>query len=91
MKDIASIIREKEILSNDQKFNEYIMTSLRTSGGSSLKYISEHWGPSEADRIKQAAAFYFDSGTLVLEGEIMKLSAEGMFIADHVIRRLFRD
>ncbi len=32
---------ETEILSKVQQLNEYIMTSLRTSGGINLEYISE--------------------------------------------------
>jgi oxygen-independent coproporphyrinogen-3 oxidase len=76
---------EKEILTETQKLNEYIMTSLRTMEGLDLTRIPE----TLRESIYHASKRYLVNGLIIEEGQNLKLSTEGKLVADGIASALF--
>ncbi|HNU16115.1 MAG TPA: coproporphyrinogen III oxidase, partial [Chitinophagaceae bacterium] len=76
---------EKEQLTSTQQLNEYIMISLRTSEGLSLKKISS----DAAIKLKTAAQKYIDAGLMLFENDYFVLTNEGKLLADGIAASLF--
>jgi oxygen-independent coproporphyrinogen-3 oxidase len=81
---------EKEILTETQKLNEYIMTSLRTMDGLSLMHVSSQWNNNIADTIKKDAAIFLKEGTMTASGDHLILTNSGKLLADGIAAELFR-
>lgn len=81
---------EAEQLTDDQQLNEYIMTSLRTMEGCSLKLIEEKWGKKNAAAVKNAAQKYLKEETVYLSGNHLTLTKKGKFLADGIAAELFQ-
>lgn len=80
---------EEEILSDNQRLNEYIMTSLRTIWGTELLKIEKDWGTSTAKSIKKASEIFIHKDWLKVDNEVLKLTNEGRLFADHIASSLF--
>jgi oxygen-independent coproporphyrinogen-3 oxidase len=80
---------ESEELSLLQKYNEYIMVSLRTIWGCDLEFIQENFGFKMRKYCLEESEFYLNSGKLVRKGNLLVLSEEGMLIADRISADLF--
>jgi oxygen-independent coproporphyrinogen III oxidase len=76
---------EIETLSPSQRYNEQVMTSLRTQWGLDLEAVEASF---QAHFLESAQAF-LASGQLIREGQIFRLSREGRFLADHIASELF--
>lgn len=76
---------EIEALDNATRYNEYIMTGLRTSHGISLDEVAARYGQSFADTCKKSATPHLESGKLITEENRIKLSREGIFVSDAII------
>lgn len=72
---------EKEILTETQKLNEYIMTSLRTAGGLSLDIT----GKEMIDKSQKFIA----ARLMKLENNSLVLTREGKLLADGIAAELF--
>jgi len=82
---------EAEILTPAQQLNEYIMTSLRTIEGISMKRVIETWGEEKQVQLIITAQKHILRGHLILVKDILQLSAEGKFLADGIAADLFTD
>lgn len=80
---------EIEQLSLTEKYNDYIMTSLRTIWGVDLDFIKENFGIELLSHCQNCARKYIQNGLLREEKHNFVLSEEGMFIADNIISELF--
>lgn len=80
---------EKEILSNTDSLNEYIMVSLRTKWGLDLDKMEEQFGKEKAESILSEAEKFIRSRHLIQEGNKLFLTKEGMIISDHISSSLF--
>ena len=76
---------EREELSQVQKLNEYIMTSLRTMEGLDLSVMNEARGLE----LRAASKKYIETGLIKLEGNFAKLTNEGKLLADGIAADLF--
>ena len=76
---------EIEALDTLTRYNEYIMTGLRTSHGISIEEVTERFGQSLATSCKKSATPHLESGKLITEGHRIKLSREGIFVSDAII------
>ena len=76
---------EKEILTQSQKVNEYIMTSLRTQEGLNLDKVNE----AMSNELRAASRKFIDSGKLILKENILLLTREGKLFADGIAADLF--
>lgn len=80
---------ERETLLESQKYNEYVLTSLRTKWGTSAKHIKEIGG-EETEKYFRREAEKFIKQRLVIEKEnYFYLSDEGKLFADHIASELF--
>ncbi len=76
---------EKEILTDLQKMNEYIMTALRTSEGIDLKKVDE----VTSGKLQTASRKYIDNNLIKKENEALILTKEGRLLADWIAADLF--
>ena len=84
----AELFYEKEILSTEDKFNEYVMTSLRTSWGCDIEKIERDYGKSYAHFLKNIKK-YLENGEMLKENNTYFLSEEGKLFADGIAADLF--
>lgn len=80
---------EKEILSTEDKFNEYVMTSLRTSWGCDIEKISAKYGSSYSEHFLKNVKKYLESGEMLKDFNTYRLTDEGMLFADGIAAELF--
>lgn len=80
---------EKEDLTSHQKFNEYVMTSLRTMEGIDENLIRDHWGEDVLARLNKEINNYVRQGLLSFKDHQIKLTKEGKLFADGIAADLF--
>jgi oxygen-independent coproporphyrinogen-3 oxidase len=76
---------EEEQLSEKDKFNEYILTRIRTKWGISVSEITERFGVKYAGMVKKEVAKYLHSGKMKEQNEIFSLTREGLFVSDDLM------
>lgn len=81
--------REVETLSVRDRYNEYVMTGLRTLWGVSLERVHTEFGPGYGEYLLQQAQKYLDQGLLAREGERLVTTGKGKFLADGIASDLF--
>ena len=79
---------EKETLTDTQKLNEYIMTSLRTIEGLDLNRVSLEFGVRNSEFIAKAQKF-IQLSKLILKDDKLILTKEGKLFADGIAADLF--
>lgn len=79
---------EKEFLTPIQQLNEYIMISLRTSGGINFNTLNEGYNISREEIIRKANS-YFSSGQIFVTDDAIVLTDEGKLLADGIAAELF--
>jgi len=87
--DLNEVVYEKENLTTQQKYNEYVMTSIRTSWGCNLDYILNVFGEKYQQYCKNSAKLYLDSKKLQMNGNILLLTDDGKLFADGITADLF--
>ena len=80
---------ECEVLSTEDKYNEYIMTHLRTQKGVSIEFISENFGSKHAQYLLEQADEHIRSGLLVHDNDRLRISKKGKFLSDGIASDLF--
>ena len=78
----------QEVLSTQDRVNEYIMTALRTSNGLDLNQADQLSSGSSEEILKEAAPFLFKKW-LIQTNQLLTLSREGKLYADHIAAELF--
>ena len=82
---------EKEELSEQQMYNEYIMTSLRTTQGFNLEKVDELFGSVRSEYLKKKSLSFLNSGMMELKNSFLVLTHKGKFFADRIASDLFSD
>jgi oxygen-independent coproporphyrinogen-3 oxidase len=80
---------ETEILSKTDRYNEYVMTGLRTIWGISLDRIETEFGKTYLDYINQQAAKYIEDHLLFVDENILRTTKKGKFLSDGIASDLF--
>ena len=80
---------QKEILSLTNKYNELIMTGLRTRKGVSLTQVKETIGEQYFLHLMKESSKYIKNNTLILENNFIKISKNSLFLSDGVSSDLF--
>ena len=80
----------EETETNDERYNEYIMTRLRTMWGIAIDDMASRFAPPYIDAFVKGVAGFLSSGMLVeyAPGHF-RLSEQGMVCSDSVFRELF--
>lgn len=79
---------EKEVLTQENKFNEYLMTNLRTMWGIDLNYLKHYFftaWPLLSRKLEQ----YEFSGWAKREGERWRLTEQAWLVSDSILGELF--
>ena len=80
---------ETEILTKTDRYNEYIMTGLRTIWGVSLNRIATEFGQTYLDYLNQQAAKYIEDHLLYQDENILRTTKKGKFLSDGIASDLF--
>lgn len=86
---VGKIVSEKEILTKDQQYNEYVMTSLRTSWGCDKEHILNGFGEKYKTYFDSNCKQFIIEGKLRKEGNKYFLTAKGKLFADGIAAELF--
>jgi oxygen-independent coproporphyrinogen III oxidase len=76
---------ESEDLDTKTRFNEYIMTSLRTMWGIDLEYVETTFEKEGYDYVLNLAGKYRNYGLMNLEKNSLVLTNQGKLISDNII------
>ena len=76
---------EREELDTRMRFNEYIMTSLRTMWGIDLDYVEKTFEKEGYDYVVNLSGKFKDYGLMKKEGENLILTNQGKMISDNII------
>ena len=81
---------ESEILSKTDKFNEYIMTGLRTIWGVSLEKVENDFGENYKKQLLQQSEIYIKEHLLYIEDDKLLTTKKGKFLSDGIASNLFK-
>jgi len=84
----GSVPFEREVLTPAQRYNEYVMTGLRTMWGCDIARIKE-FGEPFAGFFSQGIAQFLQNGTLESDGSQLRLTRAGKLLADRIASDLF--
>ncbi|MCF6332271.1 MAG: radical SAM family heme chaperone HemW [Draconibacterium sp.] len=79
---------EEEILSDNEKYNEYILTRIRTIWGVSIDSIQRNFGEEKAKYFKKNIEKYRLTDLVFQKDENFTLTPKGLFISDEIMTNL---
>lgn len=80
---------EIEVLSTTDKYNEYVMTGIRTVWGISLAKVQSEFGEKYKEYLLLQAAKFIEQHLLYIDGDILLATNKGKFLADGIAADLF--
>jgi oxygen-independent coproporphyrinogen-3 oxidase len=80
---------EIEQLDSIHRLNEYIMTSLRTSEGLNLEFVSKEFGKGRMNMLEENSRAYQKNGSVTNEARMIRLTKKGKLLADGIAADLF--
>ncbi|MEY3397502.1 MAG: radical family heme chaperone HemW [Bacteroidota bacterium] len=82
--------RETEVLDDRMRYNESIMTALRTTNGVDLNRISTLYGVNLSEEYEEYLASLTNIGDALISDGFLKLTTQGMLKADRIASDLFK-
>ncbi|MBP1663894.1 MAG: oxygen-independent coproporphyrinogen oxidase [Bacteroidetes bacterium] len=79
---------EKELLSEQDKYNDFVMVSLRTVEGIDLKKAKAIFGKKRTEYCLKSAEKYIEKKLLYINNESLRLTHAGILISDQIITEL---
>jgi len=83
------LLIETEELTISDRYNEYVMTGLRTIWGVDVKRVQAEFGSKFSDYLLNEAAPFVQQGLLSFENNILTTTRAGKFLADGLASDLF--
>lgn len=80
---------EIETLTKTDRYNEYVMTGLRTIWGVSLNKIEQEFGETYLHYLNQQAAKFIEDHLLFVDDNILRTTKKGKFLSDGIASDLF--
>jgi len=84
-------ISEKELLSTEELYHDYLITSLRTRWGCDPNHLEEHFGINYREHFQNRAKPFLEGGSLYYSDERIAIHPDKWLITDHILRELFVD
>jgi len=81
---------QEEVLSLEDRYNEYVMTSLRTKWGCSIAEIETNFSSELAAYFRNEIELYVFSQNVLVKNEVYYLSEKGKLLADKIASDLFK-
>lgn len=78
-----------EQLSIRDRFNEYLLTGLRTIWGIDIEKVEEEFGTDVYGELKEGSKQFIQSGWMEQSDKIYRLTRKGRFFADRIASELF--
>ena len=88
--ETGNLERQAEHLSINEKYNEFILTGLRTMWGVDLKEMKSMFGEELYNYCIENSQSYINIGKLTIQEDILKLTRDGIFISDGIMSDLMR-
>ena len=88
---VNKIIVEKEVLTETQRYNEYVMTSLRTAWGIDTEHIENVFGLSYKNYFLRNIDPFLKKNHVEQKGNRFVLTNQGKLFADGIAAELFRE
>jgi oxygen-independent coproporphyrinogen-3 oxidase len=82
-------VQDSERLTRRERYHDYLITSLRTSGGADLEYILDQFGPDTRKYFDNAIEPYIADGTVKISSGKAIIDPGRWLISDHILRNLF--
>ncbi|QIA06524.1 radical SAM family heme chaperone HemW [Draconibacterium halophilum] len=79
---------EEEKLSENDRYNEYILTRIRTKWGVSQKDLKQRFGNEKERYFSSQLAKYKDTGVLLINNNTITLTRKGLFVSDEIMADL---
>ena len=76
---------EVEQLDTDTRYNDYIITRLRTIWGADMEEIEKTFGLSYRDYFRKKTATYIANNLLAQDGTTFRLTRKGLFVSDSIV------
>ncbi|MDA8808011.1 radical SAM family heme chaperone HemW [Flavobacteriaceae bacterium] len=91
IKDISEnkMFSGREKLSIIDKYNEYVMTGLRTKWGISLTYLENNFGSYYKNNFETRIIKYVNTSLVVIKDDVFRTTIKGKFLADGIASELF--
>ncbi len=84
-----SLPSTEEVLSKKDRYNEYVMTGLRTIWGVSTERVKEEFGAKYYEYLLRQSGKYLERELLVLENQTLLTTKKGKFLSDGIASDLF--
>ncbi len=81
--------QEIEELTTVDRYNEYVMTGLRTIYGVSLEHVAQQYGYNFKEYLLEQANSYLKDHLLYLDGDVLLVTRKGKFLSDGIASELF--
>jgi len=82
---------EREILTRENKINEYILTSIRTNWGCDLNFLRLTYDDNTFERCKTYLDKYIEDNLIEMKGDKLFLTRKGKLFADKITEDLMVD
>lgn len=79
---------EREQLTTDDRFDDMVMTRLRTCEGISIDYVTRRFGPAYREHLLTAARPHIDRHLLTVSNDHLHLTRDGLFLSDGIMSDL---
>ncbi len=86
--ETGKLERQAEHLSLNEKYNEFILTGLRTMWGINLNEMKTMFNDKLYNYCMENSQRYINTGKLSIQDDTMKLTREGIFISDGIMSDL---
>ncbi len=80
---------EKEVLTETERFNEYILTALRTIWGVDLNYLKSNFNTNFVKQFEEQIKEYIKQETIKVKDTTYTLTEKGKLLADRIASNLF--
>lgn len=88
MNNDVDVLFEKEELDENQRYNEYVITALRTLWGCDLVYVRREMGERFSSHLEKQAKPLIDNGSVTRTREFIHLNDQQMLMADSIAVQL---
>ncbi len=86
---LNGVAPEAELLTERDRFNEYVMTRLRTAEGIALDELALRFGNERKEALLHAAQRWLQTQTLMIKAGYLAIPVGRMLLSDAVIEELF--
>jgi len=84
-------IGETEILTMDEQYHDYLITSLRTRWGCDPDHMEMKYGQNYREHFENRTRRFLEDGSLYYKDGRMAIHPDRWLITDHILRELFVD